>query len=434
MDLRKQLFSSAMPASSPLSAEPTKRASDDALEDTPAAKRAKRSKSGKKRRSEEDLGADGVVVQDDWASFNSSPATGGRNHEEVAPVYPSTPFPFKSGSKIKVPVSAEKPAEKSGEKYVGEIHAEIGEGKESSTMEMNDGPNETASHQSPKTEAKPRKNRAERRLKKKTVEELPLAVLPEGPEDETEKKRPSPEPVTTNGMPTSKTGASPKTDRISMAQEPEAPESTNLLDNSEIVSSNPTGLRTLKAISKHLKSIDAKLTSGSGSGNSNGNGSVTAATDAELASTLQSLRVELSALQHRLHRDALRASFRHEIVFNALKKVSTDVNRLGQQLQGLVQGGGGGGETGHGYNNEGSVASGSLDDATAAATPRSSTVAKARAKALKDGAALEQSRKTLERCLSGFHEDMNKAGSADEVKKLGRLCVQYAGDLFKTLG
>jgi hypothetical protein len=47
---------------------------------------------------------------------------------------------------------------------------------------------------------------------------------------------------------------------------------------------------------------------------------------------------------------------------------------------------------------------------------------------------MQQSRKTLEQCLRIYTEDMNRAGSSEEVAKYGGLVVQYAGDLFKTLG
>jgi hypothetical protein len=45
-----------------------------------------------------------------------------------------------------------------------------------------------------------------------------------------------------------------------------------------------------------------------------------------------------------------------------------------------------------------------------------------------------QSRKTLEQCLAIYTEDMDRAGTREEVVKYGGLAVQYAGDLFKTLG
>ncbi|KAK4100436.1 hypothetical protein N658DRAFT_427739 [Parathielavia hyrcaniae] len=47
---------------------------------------------------------------------------------------------------------------------------------------------------------------------------------------------------------------------------------------------------------------------------------------------------------------------------------------------------------------------------------------------------MRQARKTLEQCLRTYTEDLNRAGSVEEVARHGGLCVQYAGDLFKTLG
>jgi hypothetical protein len=52
----------------------------------------------------------------------------------------------------------------------------------------------------------------------------------------------------------------------------------------------------------------------------------------------------------------------------------------------------------------------------------------------KQKVSLRKSRKTLKQCLRSYTGDMDRAGSMDDVKKYGGLCVQYAEDLFKTLG
>ncbi|KXX79142.1 hypothetical protein MMYC01_204184 [Madurella mycetomatis] len=404
MDLRKQLFSSSW------SEEPTKRASAEPLEDTPAAKRAKRSKSGKKRRSKEGQGSGADLVQDDWVCFNRSPATGSPV-QKITPVYPPTPFPLKQTSKVKVLKSDE-----NYEKTDSEIRMESVE----SRIDVSGSLEEREIHESPKTEASTSKTRTEREVKR---DSLKASTTVEPPKLEAEKKKPSVEPPTSNRI-TPKADASPKTDGLYKADKAQAHGDEDLNSIMEITSS-PRGHKTLRAINKNLKALNAKL--GGGGGQS----------DPELIKELQSLRTDMSSLHHRLHRDALRASFRHEIIFNALKKVSTDINKLSLQLQCE--------NTDHGQNEgaeeavaatprsvKGKAHKGSTKDA--ASKDGSRDTASASSTVAKHSAALEQSRKTLEHCLDGFHEDMKKADSAEEVNRFGRLCVQYAADLFKTLG
>ncbi|GAB1317404.1 hypothetical protein MFIFM68171_07614 [Madurella fahalii] len=410
MDLRKQLFDSSR------SEERTKRSSAEPLEDTPAAKRAKRSKNGKKQRSEGGQDLDADFVQDDWVCFNTSSAIGSPIVRKMTPVYPPHPFPLKSAGKAT--------ALKSDGKHE-KVDSKAGKEGLESNLDVNEILKERMIHESPKAEANTRKTRAERELKSGSPE---ISTTVELPKLATKKKKPSVEPPTSNGI-ISNAPASPKTGGFAKTNKVEARKDDDLNDNVEIMS-YPRGHKTLKAINKYLKSLNAKL----GAGGSGGQ------TDPELTKELQSLRTDMSFLQHRLHRDALRASFRHEIIFNALKKVSTDLNKLSHQLQ--VQG-----ENANQGQDEGAA------DETVAATPRSAkgkahktsardTTGKdgardatsASGNATKQSAAMQQSRKTLERCLGGFHQDMDKAGSAEEVNKFGRLCVQYAADLFKTLG
>lgn len=406
MDLRKQLFSSSW------SEESTKRASAEPLEDTPAAKRAKRSKSGKKPRSKEDQGSGADFVQDDWVCFNKSPATGSPV-QKITPVYPPTPFPLKQASKVNKALKSDEAYEKTD----SETRLESVEPK----IDVNGSLEERKIHENSKAEANTRKTRAEREFKRDSLE---TSMIVEPPKLKTEKKKSSVEPPTSNGI-NPKAPASPKTGGFSKTDKAQAHDDEDLNGITEITSS-PRGHKTLRAINKNLKALNAKL--GGGGGQS----------DPELIKELQFLRTDMSYLHHRLHRDALRASFRHEIVFNALKKVSTDINKLSLQLQG---------ENGDQGQNEGAE-----EAVAAAATPRSAKgkaqkgstkdaagkdgprdTAGASSTAAKQSAALEQSRKTLERCLNGFHEDMKKADNAEDVNRFGKLCVQYAADLFKTL-
>ena len=42
--------------------------------------------------------------------------------------------------------------------------------------------------------------------------------------------------------------------------------------------------------------------------------------------------------------------------------------------------------------------------------------------------------KTYEQCLQTFMDELNRAATADEAAKAGRLCVEYTGNLFRVLG
>jgi hypothetical protein len=192
----------------------------------------------------------------------------------------------------------------------------------------------------------------------------------------------------------------------------------------------PSGTKTLKAINKHLKALEAKLTTTTTASSSSPD---------QITYEIISLRSTMSQLQTRLECDELRASIRHNMLFNALVKVSTDVGMLSgmiQQVQEQPQVVDGQGQ------NDGADADGSGENNTTNGaivvngTPRVSASVAAAVTAAKDkrGKAMRQSRKTYEQCLGIYTEDMNRAGDREGVEKYGGLCVQYAGDLFKTLG
>src|SRR5690606_25358535 len=85
-----------------------------------------------------------------------------------------------------------------------------------------------------------------------------------------------------------------------------------------------SGTKTLKAINKHLKALEAKLTTTT---------TPSSPDQDQITQELHALRSTMTQLQTRLECDELRASIRHSMLFNALVKVSTDVGVLG----GLVQ-------------------------------------------------------------------------------------------------
>ncbi len=220
----------------------------------------------------------------------------------------------------------------------------------------------------------------------------------------------------------------------------------------------PAGTKTLKAINKHLKTLTTAL-----------------ATNPDQASRkeeeLSTLRDSITQLQTRLGLDALRASARHTILFNALIKVSSDISALSNQI------------TEHHQQEQERDIQTSIDStdpmmilgsdtATAAATPRGATKDKNKdshdnntgagnatkdnnsntankeqtprkkthqkeaRKEARDKRALrmQQARKTMEQCLRIYSEDMEKATTGEEVERYAGLVVKYAGDLFKTLG
>ncbi|KAK3690073.1 hypothetical protein B0T22DRAFT_491389 [Podospora appendiculata] len=115
---------------------------------------------------------------------------------------------------------------------------------------------------------------------------------------------------------------------------------------------------------------------------------------------LELLKKNVTALELRQQRDEIRAAFRHEILFSTLKKILHDINQ--SELRDKTR-------------------AGIAADETAGDSPKPG-------KKTKSG---KQARKTMDQLLKGYTEDMNKAFTVDEVRKLGQLCIQYAEDLFK---
>ncbi|KAK3900593.1 hypothetical protein C8A05DRAFT_35753 [Staphylotrichum tortipilum] len=197
----------------------------------------------------------------------------------------------------------------------------------------------------------------------------------------------------------------------------------------------PAGTKTLKAINKHLKAISAaladtpttKITTGTAPLNTTTNGNDNEA----LRSDLSHLRTDIARLHDRLARDTLRAAARHEMLFNALVKVSRDVLALAGAVQDSTA-------AVHNHNQEDSTDAEVTNHGNGAVlgTPRGSTASAVKDKEVRErlSRSMLQSRKTLEQCLRIYSGDMDRAGSVEEVARYAGLVVQYAGDLFKTLG
>ncbi|KAL2268248.1 hypothetical protein VTJ83DRAFT_3094 [Remersonia thermophila] len=176
----------------------------------------------------------------------------------------------------------------------------------------------------------------------------------------------------------------------------------------------PAGTRTLKAISKHLKHMAAKLDA-SRQPTADPEGKANAATSSEgnpptmadasasasaLATTtttttamaMATLHEAVAHLHTRVELADLRASVRHDVLFSALFKVATDVSELSQAVH----------KNQHQHQHQHQQ--------------------------------LLTSRKTYEQCLRIYTADMDRASTREEAAKFGQLVLKYVGDLLKTLG
>jgi len=448
-----------------------KRGFSDEIQDSPTAKRAKRVKHHKKRRSKSEKGdkdSDGYVEQQDWVSFDNNSAIGSPIVKQETPVKPPTPFPLKEAHKTHVLKSAEK----AGKEPKNKIRKDEGKDKSDTT----NGAKHPTALDSPKTEANTRKSRggadfkgepkkpinngskvpavagpSKPRSEKKSAAPEPRELTPLSdlapPVDYTFKSFPNPTPVPfpalkkaeelkdpeEEGQPKdakkSKEAIDTKSPKTKLTSETTNDATTPMdIDTSPIPAAlqiAPAGTKTLKAINKHLKALSTTLA---------------ASHPDQVTTELQSLRTDIAHLHARLDRDALRAAVRHEILFNALIKVSGDICALNE----LVQNQSHQGEDDHGQA-QGDVTDGETTTtttiATGTGTPHRGNAAgkekdreSRRERKEKRGKSLLQARKTLEQCLRIYSEDMERAGSREEVGKYGGLVVQYAGDLFKTLG
>ncbi|KAK1753375.1 hypothetical protein QBC47DRAFT_403717 [Echria macrotheca] len=114
---------------------------------------------------------------------------------------------------------------------------------------------------------------------------------------------------------------------------------------------------------------------------------------------LETVRGDIARLDQRRRTDELRAIYRHEILFNALKKVSEDLNGLKQAYTASRN------ESGDQVEN---------------------SAVKAKPTPHKDA------RHTMELCLNRYVESLNKATEPNDIKINGELCLTYADRLFRT--
>jgi hypothetical protein len=473
----------------------TKRGLADELQESPSAKRARRAKNTKRRHSKgpkgpkDDKDSDGYVEQQDWVNLDNigrSPTA--RKETPIKP--PTLPFLLKKARKARVSADLMIPMKDNSEKTeTTKNGAKTKKDAKESAMDL-------TAQDSSKTEANTRKTRAEPdltgepkhpitnrnstaptiagpskpRVKKHTHEPKELTPLSDldPPIDYTFSSFPNPPMIQFPAKKDTKKESAKKPKADSKREEPKrsskkhspktAPAPTPMALNpdmdtdmdididppspkEETALTTPSGTKTLKAINKHLKALEAKLTTTTAPSSSPNQNQVT--------QELAALRSAMTQLHARLECDELRASIRHSMLFNALVKVSTDVGVLGglvqevqQQQQLVVDGQGQGqndgsdadGENNTTTTNNGSTGVNGTPRSAVNGTPRAGASAAAAAAKDKRGKMMRQSRKTYERCLEIYTGDMNRAGDREKVGKYGELCVKYAGDLFKTLG
>lgn len=407
----------------------TKRCLSAELQESPTAKRAKRVKHGKRRRDRERNSgreSDGYVEQRDWVSFDASPATGSPIARLQNPIMPPSPFPLERAHKAQVLMTAENGKEeepmskantrktRAGPDANGEPKRPIDSGGfempavagPSSLKANKKKPLEEQKEPTPLSDFTPRVDYTFKAFPNPAIADFSTAK--EGPKKESKKE--------------SREKQKKESHKESKEQPKNAdscPAVTTTVTEIDTIPAetlaSSTGTKTLKAINKHLRALETRLT---------------AVHPAYAAEESQALRADVALLHERLDRDELRASVRHKMLFNALVKISTDIGALHNQVQHQqddhhVSDGAEGGQ----INDTAAAANGSTGN------PRVNTASTAKeSKDRLNRNVMMQSRKTLEQCLRSYTEDMDRAGNAEEVAKYGGLCVQYAGDLFKTLG
>ncbi|KAK3486687.1 uncharacterized protein B0T23DRAFT_324599 [Neurospora hispaniola] len=171
---------------------------------------------------------------------------------------------------------------------------------------------------------------------------------------------------------------------------------------------------------------------------------------------LFTIKQNLAALEQRIEANELRASIRQDILFNALKRISMDVNKLSTlKVRGEAQV-----KADHnGHHSNGSPDSspiglarsvrattvgprGSVHSVTPIPLPklgkravsshhRETPASGTGAAKVAGTAAIAEARKNQDKLLKGFTEDLNAAKDAKTAEIKGRLCVKYADDLFK---
>ncbi|KAK3940874.1 hypothetical protein QBC46DRAFT_112464 [Diplogelasinospora grovesii] len=110
-----------------------------------------------------------------------------------------------------------------------------------------------------------------------------------------------------------------------------------------------------------------------------------------LCGEIHGLRQNIKDLALQNQREEKRTQIRHTILFDALKKISRDVNYLARQY-----------DDAKGHNG---------------ADPRPAN---------------QMPKRAMEQCLNSFMNEMNKATDVEDVMRAGDLCVKYAADIFRS--
>ncbi|KAM7192455.1 hypothetical protein V8F33_008330 [Rhypophila sp. PSN 637] len=139
----------------------------------------------------------------------------------------------------------------------------------------------------------------------------------------------------------------------------------------------------------------------------------------EAKAEIASLRESIQVLEERIQRNEMRAAVRHDMIFDALKKISQDVNKIRDSSNAIP--------------NSSESKSGSIDMGNS--PPPNKKFKRSRSpgpeKATQKAEHAAAARETMVRCLKTYTEDLNNASTFEEVKKRGDLCKKYAESLFK---
>ncbi|KAK4213138.1 hypothetical protein QBC37DRAFT_400860 [Rhypophila decipiens] len=139
----------------------------------------------------------------------------------------------------------------------------------------------------------------------------------------------------------------------------------------------------------------------------------------EKGDEIASLRESIRVLEERIQRNEMRAAIRHDMIFDALKKISQDVGTIRSNSNAIP---------GLSESMSGSVDMGS-------SPPPNKKIKRSRSpgpeKASQKAEHTAAARQTMIRCLKTYTEDLNSASTFEEVKKCGDLCNKYAESLFR---
>ncbi|KAM7192166.1 hypothetical protein V8F20_009001 [Naviculisporaceae sp. PSN 640] len=149
----------------------------------------------------------------------------------------------------------------------------------------------------------------------------------------------------------------------------------------------------------------------------------------ETRNEVMSLRESVRLLEERIQRNEMRAAIRHDILFDALKKISQDINNIRSNSNAMMTG-----MSSFSASEDNSASASDIESTSSPSNKRRSRVTKEpkpqKARSSQTGPVA--ARKTMERCLDQYMEELNSAATTEEVKKRGELCKKYAENLIKT--